>query len=85
MGAFSASKLLLKTRGALGSHASSWSPCSRAENAAKSNLKSGFLGMLGLERGGADERGLNAQSESAAGWLAPPGQGPTATTSPAPS
>lgn len=85
MGAFSASKLVLKARGALGSHARSWSSCRRDENAAKSNLKSGFLGMLSLERGGADERGLNAQSEFAAGWLAPPGQGPTATTRPAPS
>lgn len=85
MGAFSASKLVLKARGALGSHASSCSSCSRGKNAAKSNLKSAFLGMLGLERGGADERGPNAQSESAAGWLAPPGQGPTATTRPAPS
>lgn len=85
MGAFSASKLELKVREALVSHASSWSCCSRAKDAAKSSLKSDLLGTLGLERAGADERGVNAQSESAAGCLAPPGQGATATTRPAPS
>lgn len=61
MGSFSASKLELKVREALASHARGWSCCSRGEDAAKSGLKNDCLGMLGLERGEDDEGRLNAQ------------------------
>lgn len=68
MGSFSATKLELKVREGLASHASGWSCCSRGEDAAKSGLKNDFLGMVALERGEDDEGGVNAQ-ERVCCWL----------------